>query len=223
MISRSFLIGFAVLAGVPALALLLVVAFVTGPHSSFHSARIGGAFAMTEMTGRSVSEKDLAGKPFAIFFGYTSCPDICPTTLVALGDALRRMGPDADRLSAVFVTLDPQRDTPEQMRAYLASFDPRIRGFTGTQAQTDAMADGFHISRRRVPLPGGSYTLDHAAGVFLFYARGESAGESPYDEPADGALAKLETLVSPKACLPEAPPRVDLWSGAALGSSCGAG
>lgn len=222
MISRRFLLAVALLAGVPAAALLLVVAFSVGSHSSFRSARIGGAFASTGMDGRPVSDRDLAGKPFAITFGYTGCPDVCPTTLVVLGDALRRMGADADRLAVVFVTLDPQRDTPERLRAYLGSFDARIRGFAGTQAQTDAMADRFHIRARRVALPGGGYALDHSAGTFLFDAGGEIVGEIPYDEPADGALAKLRTLAAPRVCVPGAPPRVNLWSGAALASSCGA-
>ncbi len=219
MIPRSVLIAFGAFAVVIVLGLFTIVA--VQQYSPFHDVKVGGPFTMTEMTGRPVSEKDLLGKPAAVFFGFTSCPQICPTTLSALSDVLKRMGRNAGKLNVVFVTLDPQRDTPEQMRSYLSSFDPRIRGFTGTESQVAAMANAFHVLYRRVPIPGG-YTLDHSAAVSLFDTDGRIVGEIPYDESEDKALAKLATLVQPDVCVPGAPPRVDLWSGATLGSACGA-
>ena len=116
---------------------------------------IGGPFALEDMTGKPVTQADLIGKPTAMFFGFTRCPDVCPTTLVALTDAMTRMGGKADRLNVVFVTVDPQRDTPKVLHEYMSSFDPRIRAFTGTQEQVAAMARAYHVLYRRVPLEDG--------------------------------------------------------------------
>ena len=127
--------------------------------------RIGGPFTMTEMTGRTVTDADLRGRPTALFFGFTRCPASCPVTLQVLTTVLGRMGPDADRVNVVFVTVDPARDTPEAMREYLGSFDPRIRGFVGSEAQLAAMAAAFKVRYCRVPLDGGDYTMDHTVAV----------------------------------------------------------
>ncbi|MCW6506581.1 SCO family protein [Lichenifustis flavocetrariae] len=189
--------------------------------SPYSHSRIGGPFVMTEMSGRPVTEKDLLGKPAALFFGYTFCPDVCPTTLLTLSNVLERMGPDADRLNTIFVTVDPQRDTPEQMRLYLSSFDPRIRGFSGTEAQVSAMADTFHVFYRRIPSRGGGYSMDHFAGVLLLDKTGRMVGEVSFGEPEESILAKLTTLIAPAACVPGRPARVDLWSGAKMKDDCG--
>jgi protein SCO1/2 len=189
--------------------------------SPYKTNRVGGPFAMVEMTGKAVTERDLRGKPTVLFFGYTSCPDVCPTTLLTLSDVMKAMGRQADRLNVIFVTVDPQRDTPAQMKLYLSSFDPRIRGFTGTEDQVAAMANAFHIFYRRVPTEGGGYAMDHFAGVLLFDKSGAIVGELPYEEAEGSVFAKLTTLVSPVACVPGAPPRVDLWSGARLQDACG--
>lgn len=208
--TQYFLLGMVV---VMVISSAMVLAFQRrSPYSHNH---VGGPFAMVEMSGRPLTERDLRGKPAALFFGYTSCPDVCPTTLLTLS-TLKRMGTDADRLNVVFVTVDPQRDTPEQMKLYLSSFDPRIRGFTGTEAQVAAMADTFHVFYRRVPTEGGGYSMDHSADVLLFDRAGGLAGGLPYQEDEDKSLAKLTTLVAPAACVPGAPARVDLWSGAKL-------
>ena len=156
---------------------------------------IGGAFAMTEMNGRPVTEADLRGKPAAVFFGFTRCPASCPVTLQVLTNVLGRMGQDADHLNVVFVTVDPARDTPEAMRAYLGSFDPRIRGFTGTAAQLAAMAEAFKVRFQRVPLDGGDYTMDHTAAVILFDARGRFTGTVTSDDDENVIEARLESLV----------------------------
>ena len=219
MISRSLLVFAASIAITVALCLTILVNVQQQSPYSQHA--IGGAFAMTEMTGRPVTDKDLRGKPTAIAFGFTYCPEVCPTTLLMLSDVMKRMGPAADKLNVVFATIDPGRDTPEEMKLYLSSFDPRIRGFTGTDPQVAAMANAYHIYYHREPTEGGGYTMDHTAGVFLFDKAGQLVGELPSDERRDKANAKLTTLVAPDARLPGAPPRVDLWNGAALGT-CGA-
>lgn len=185
------LVGGVAAAVVLGLSALIFVATSSGGGSR----RIGGPFAMAEMTGRPVTEADLRGKPAALFFGFTRCPAACPVTLQVLTDVLGRMGPDADRLNVVFVTLDPARDTPAAMRDYLGSFDPRIRGFVGTEAQVAAMAEAFKVRYRRVPLEGGDYTMDHTAAVILLDARGRFAGTATSDDDEGAIRARLEELV----------------------------
>src|SRR3954467_156734 len=98
------------------------------------SVKIGGPFNLVDQKGRPVSQNDLLGKPTVMFFGFTYCPEVCPTTLAAITLWMEHLGKDADKLNVVYVTVDPERDTPEQMALYLSSFDPRIRGLTGTTA-----------------------------------------------------------------------------------------
>ncbi len=182
--------------GIAAAVVLVLSALIfvqTGSGTDMH--RIGGPFAMTEMTGHAVTDADLKGKPTALFFGFTHCPAVCPVTLQVLTNVLDRMGADADRMNVVFVTVDPERDTPESMRQYLASFDSRIRGFTGTEAQLAAMASAFKVQFRRVPLDGGDYTMDHTAAVMLFDARLRFAGTFTSDDDETAIRGKLERLV----------------------------
>ena len=193
MISRRILL---LVGGIAAAAVFGLVALIlTEAGSPGMSRRIGGSFAMTEMTGRPVTEADLRGRPTALFFGFTRCPATCPVTLQVLTNVLGRMGPDADRLNVVFVTLDPDRDTPAAMRDYLGSFDPRIRGFVGTEAQTAAMAKAYKIQFRRVPLDGGDYTMDHTAAVILLDARGRFAGTFTSDDDEAAIRDRLQALV----------------------------
>ena len=214
MISRKVLFALAGMAGIFALGLLALVA--VQQHTPYRQQHIGGAFALTEMNGRPVTERDLLGKPTAIAFGFSYCPEVCPTTLYMLSQAMARMGRDVDRVNVVFVTVDPARDTADQMKLYLSSFDPHIRGFTGTESQVAGITNAYHVFTQRVPTEGGGYTMNHSAGVMLFDAHGDLVGQIPYDDTPDQALAKLNTLVQPNACVPGGPPRVDLWSGAKL-------
>lgn len=193
MIPRRALL---LVSGIAAAAMFGLAALVMAQVGSPGAARrIGGAFAMTEMTGRPVTEADLVGRPTALFFGFTHCPAACPVTLQTLTTVLGRMGPDADRLNVVFATLDPERDTPRAMRDYLGSFDPRIRGFVGTEAQVAAMARAYKVQYRRVPLDGGDYTMDHTAAVILLDARGRFAGTFTSDDDEAVVRARLESLV----------------------------
>ena len=162
MAQRRLLLLVGGIAAAVVLGLSAIIVVETGAASG--TRRIGGAFAMTEMTGRPMTDADLRGRPTALFFGFTRCPASCPVTLQVLTTVLGRMGADADRLNVVFVTVDPERDTPEALRDYLGSFDPRIRGVTGTPAQLAAMAAAFKVQYRRVPLDGGDYTMDPHRG-----------------------------------------------------------
>lgn len=157
---------------------------------------LGGAFAMRDQVGAAVSEADLRGRPSLMFFGFTHCPDICPTTLNDVTGWLKALGAEADRLQVFFVTVDPERDDAETLGRYVGIFDPRIRALIGSEAELAAMAEKWRVVYRRVPLSGGGYTMDHTATLFLMDAEGRFAGTiSPQEEEAS-ALAKLRRLLS---------------------------
>jgi protein SCO1/2 len=160
-------------------------------------APIGGSFALTDQSGKPFSNIDLLGKPYAIFFGYTNCPDVCPTTLFELSQALTSLGKEADRLRVVFVTVDPTRDTPEALGEYLTAFDPRIVGLTGSEAGIAGTAKSFRVFMQKVPAEeGDDYTMDHSATVMLMGADGKFVGTISYGEDAEKVLAKLRRLVA---------------------------
>lgn len=213
------------LALIASAALIGVIATGTGAivlqqSSQFsHPRRVGGAFAMTDLDGRPVTQADLLGKPTALLFGFTHCPDVCPTTLASLSSALGRMGRDADRLNVVFVTLDPERDTPDTLRDYLAAFDPRIRAFVGSPDQVARMADAYHVTSRRVPTKDGDYTLEHSATVALFDKTGRMVGEIGYGEDEARTLSKLITLAMPGQCAPGG--GANLWTTDGSSGACG--
>jgi protein SCO1/2 len=199
MASRGRLLYLALAASL-AIAFVATVALVQGwrPRAldmvTAGSAAIGGPFALVTQTGAPYSDTDLRGAPYAIFFGYTHCPDVCPTTLVDLTEALKKIGSDARRLKILFVTLDPARDTPAVLKDYLQSFDPRIVGLSGAEEKIAAMATSYKIYWRKVPGSGGDYSLDHSASVLLIDAHGEFAGTLGSDEAPDIWAKKLSRL-----------------------------
>jgi protein SCO1/2 len=128
---------------------------------------IGGPFQMTDQTGQTVTEKSLKDRPTLIFFGFTHCPDICPTSLFEISEVLRAMGEDADRVNAYFVSVDPERDNTAAMKDYLSSFDSHLKGLTGDPDAVAKMLSAFRVYARKVPLKDGDYTMDHTALVYL--------------------------------------------------------
>ncbi len=151
-------------------------------------------FQLVDQHGNAVSERSLLGRPAVLFFGFTYCPDVCPVTLASLSSALGKMGNSADGIGVFFVSVDPERDTPDVLRTYLAAFDPRIRGLTGASAQIAALAKSFGIYQAKVDTGGGNYSVDHTASVILVDAKGRFQGTIAYGENADAALAKLRRL-----------------------------
>src|SRR5689334_22484144 len=119
-----------------------VVFIVTGrtPAPVALTSTVGGPFSLTDQNDKPITDQDLKGHPFLVFFGFTHCPDVCPTTLFEVSEILRALGPDADRTRALFITVDPERDTPAAMKDYLSSFDPHMSGLTGVPAQIAAVA-----------------------------------------------------------------------------------
>ena len=162
-------------------------------------AAIGGPFTLVDDNDAPVTEKTLAGKPYAIYFGYTYCPEVCPTTLFDLTNWIKRLGPDADKLNYVFVSVDPERDTPKLMHAYLASFDKRIRGFTGTPAQIAKIAGEYRVYYKKIPSSDGSYVMDHSSIIYLMNADGKLDSVIPYQEKDATAVDKLKNLIATSA------------------------
>lgn len=154
------------------------------------AARFGGPFELTAADGSRFKSTSVAGRPMAIFFGFTQCPDICPTTLLDMTNHMRDLGPKADRLAVLFVSVDPERDTPEHLRAYLANFDKRIIGLTGTPAEISEVARAFRIIYEKVPTSSG-YTLNHSASVLLIDSAGKFSGTISFQEPPATQLEKL--------------------------------
>ncbi len=158
-------------------------------------ATVGGPFTLTGTDGQEVTEKDLAGKPSAVFFGFTFCPDVCPTTLFELTNMMEQLGSDADKINFVFISVDAGRDGPEEMKQYLESFNERIIGLTGTEEQINVVTKAYKVYHARVPIDDGDYTMDHTASVLLMDANGQFFGTLAYEEATDVMLAKLKRLV----------------------------
>jgi protein SCO1/2 len=144
----------------------------------------GGPFTLVDTDGNTVTEAFLRGKPVAMFFGFTHCPDVCPTSMIDAAGWLGKLGEDADELQVVFVSVDPERDTPAVLKEYLSAFDSRIVGLTATDPETiRAVADEYRIQFEKVPLSNGSYTVNHTADMLLFDREGEFVDFIPYLPP----------------------------------------
>lgn len=163
--------------------------------SSSALAGVGGPFSLVDHRGRLVTERDYLGKPTLIFFGFTNCPDICPTTLFELTTRLKELGTEADRLNVLFITVDPERDTPEQLALYLSSFDPHITGLSGTPKNIADVMTRYRVYARKVPLEGGGYTMDHTAAIYMMNGKGQFTGIINYQEPDASAREKLRRLI----------------------------
>ncbi|MDN4985642.1 SCO family protein [Bradyrhizobium arachidis] len=147
---------------------LLVLFWAMGGVSKVaQPAAIGGPFQLTDQNGKAVTDKSLKGKPTLIFFGYTHCPDVCPTSLFEMSEVLRAMGKDADKVNAVFISVDPERDTPATMKDYLSSFDPHLEGLSGDPAETAKVITSYRVYAKKVPTKDGDYTMDHTALIYL--------------------------------------------------------
>jgi protein SCO1 len=185
--------------------LLILAAFVTGlvvftgvfiyatrnfGGAGLGTSAIGGPFKLIDQNGKAISDADMKGRPFLVFFGYTHCPDVCPTTLFEVSEIMHALGKDADRAGALFITVDPERDTPAVMKDYLSSFDPHLRGATGDRAAIDAAEKTFRVYAKKVPTTDGDYTMDHTALVYLMDKQGRfvapfSLKRRPEDAAAD--------------------------------------
>ena len=151
-------------------------------------AAIGGPFQLTDQAGQTVTDQNLKGKPTLIFFGFTHCPDVCPTSLFEISEVLKAMGKDADRVNALFVSVDPERDTAAAMKDYLSSFDPHLKGLTGNPESVAKVLSAYRVYSKKVPPKDGDYTMDHTALIYLMDRDGRFV--SPFNlkrTPAEAA------------------------------------
>ena len=165
------------------------------PAQAFASA-IGGPFTLIDPAGKTTTNETLKGKPFAIFFGFTRCPDVCPTTLSRMAALRKGLRADGDKFNIVFVSVDPARDKPADIGQYVTLFGTPIIGLTGTDAQIAQAVKTYHVFYEKVPQPGGDYTIDHTATVFLMGRDGQFVSTIDHQEGQAPALAKLKRLIA---------------------------
>ena len=155
-------------------------------------AAIGGPFQLTDQSGQIVTEKSLQGRPTLIFFGFTHCPDVCPTALFEISELLHAMGNDADRVNAYFVSVDPERDSKQAIKDYLSSFDPHLKGLTGDPEAIAKVLSAYRVYAKKVPLKDGDYTMDHTALTYLMDRDGKFVAPFNLDRPPEVAAAELK-------------------------------
>src|SRR5206468_5688431 len=149
------------------LGLLIMFWAMGGVSKVAQPAAIGGPFQLTDQAGDVVTDQNLKGRPTLIFFGFTHCPDVCPTSLFEISEVLRAMGTDAGKVNAWFVSVDPERDTAAAMKDYLSSFDPHLKGLTGNPEAVAKVLSAYRVYSKKVPLKDGDYTMDHTALIYL--------------------------------------------------------
>ncbi|QLH73622.1 SCO family protein [Rhodopseudomonas palustris] len=186
------LVVIAAFAGSLIVGLVVVLWLLGGLQKISAPATIGGAFRLTDQNGQVITEQSMKGKPTLIFFGFTRCPDVCPTSLFELSQVLGAMGPDADRINAYFVSVDPERDTPQSMKDYLSSFDPNLRGLVGTPEATEKIEKAYRVYAKKVPLKDGDYTMDHTALIYLMDKSGNFVSPFNIKRKPEEAAADLK-------------------------------
>ena len=159
--------------------------------AALRTAQIGGPFRLIDQNGKTVTDQDFKGKPLLVFFGFTHCPDVCPTTLFDISEVMKSLGPDADRVGAVFITVDPERDTVASLKDYLSSFDPHVEGLTGDAAALATVAKEYRVYYKKVPLDGGDYTMDHTAIVYLMDKDGHFVSPFSLKRKPEASAAEL--------------------------------
>jgi protein SCO1 len=176
-----------------ALVFAAVVYFVARSPSPIGPAlaAVGGPFQLEDQTGKPFTDQDMKGRPFLVFFGYTHCPDICPTTLFDMSQVMQKLGKDADRVGALFITVDPERDTPATLKDYLSSFDPHLRGLTGDPAAVNAAIKAYRVYAKKIPLENGDYTMDHTAVVYLMDKDGHFVAPFNLKQTPEAAAEQL--------------------------------
>jgi protein SCO1/2 len=199
---RRLQIALWILAGIGAIAGLLLALNPPEPGSKAPAsaempiASIGGPFTLTGSDGQPFSSARMSGKPAAIFFGFTHCPDVCPTTLARLAKLRRQLGKGDDGFSILFITVDPERDKPADVGKYAALFDTPVIGLTGSTADIDRVKKQFGVYSEKTPMPGGDYGVSHSSAVFLLDPDGKFVATIAPDEPDATALDKLKRIAA---------------------------
>jgi protein SCO1 len=155
------------------------------------AAAVGGPFSLVDQDGRPITEKDVAGRPHLVFFGFTHCPDVCPTTLFRISEVLKATGEKGRNLQALFISVDPERDRPEVLKEYLSSFDERVRGLTGEPAAVEAAVKAYRAYARKVPTKDGDYTMEHTSYVYLMDRRNRFVSTLNLNRPPEEVAGDL--------------------------------
>jgi len=153
-------------------------------------------FQMTDQAGETVGPETLIGNLSMVFFGFTYCPDVCPTTLSDISGWLDDLGDEVADMNVVFITVDPERDTVEAMAEYVSYFHPAIQGWSGSPQQTRQAAAAFRANYEKVSTESGDYTMNHTASVFMFDTEGRFAGTIDYHEPREFAVPKIRRVLA---------------------------
>ncbi|WP_371345162.1 SCO family protein [Ancylobacter sp. IITR112] len=185
LLLAAFVVG-AVVIVASALALL-----PSGKGPVSNEVSIGGPFQLVDQNGNAVTQESYLGRPTLVFFGFTHCPDICPTALFEMSQLFEALGPDADKATGLFITVDPERDTPAVMKDYLGSFHPSIQGLSGTPEQIAAVTRAYRAYAKKVPTQDGDYTMDHTAIVYLMDKEGRFVAPFNLKQPPADAAAEL--------------------------------
>ncbi|WP_068318307.1 SCO family protein [Polycladidibacter hongkongensis] len=156
---------------------------------------IGGDFDLVDGKGQPFTQVNLQGKPTLMFFGFTYCPDVCPTTLSEMQGWIEELGADADKLNFVFVSVDPTRDTPDVISDYVAAFDPRVVPLTGSETQVAHVIKTYRVFARKVELEDGDYTMDHTAAVYMLNGKNQFTGTIGYGVTHEEAMQKIRRLI----------------------------
>lgn len=184
----------------PLLALLAVAGLEftqrTNGVGAYQASGIGGPFKLASSSGGELSSDDLKGAPFLVFFGYTHCPDVCPETVSDVSTWLDALGPEGKEVKALFISIDPERDSVASLKDYLSSFSERIVGLTGTPDEIAQVAKEYRVYYAKHPTKDGDYTMDHSAVIYLMDRDGKLAGTLTYDEKKEAAVAKLKRLLT---------------------------
>ena len=185
LVTSAFLAGLVIFLG--------VFFYATGNLNSGGSgaSAIGGPFTLTDHNGKTITDRDLKGKPFLVFFGFTHCPDVCPTSLFEMSELMQALGKDADKTNAVFITVDPERDTPAVLKDYLSSFDPHVIGATGDRQQIEAAEKAYRVYAKKVPGDNGDYSMDHTALIYLMDKQGRFVAPFSLKRSPQEAAAEL--------------------------------
>ncbi|WP_040577292.1 SCO family protein [Methylopila sp. M107] len=193
---NAFLAGsLAFMVGGAGLAAAVIQLRSPGGQTASQASTVGGPFSLVDQDGKTVTEADLKGRPTLVFFGFTHCPDVCPTALYEITQALNEMGRDAENAQALFVSVDPERDTPEALKAYLSSFSPRIRGLTGSPEAVAQMVKAYRAYAKKQPVKDGQYSVDHTAVVYLMDKNGVFVSPLNLKREARDVAAQIRSYV----------------------------
>ena len=190
--SRILLVLGAFVAGLVLFSAVVFIVTGRSPAPIAMPSAVGGPFNLVDQNSKPINDKDMNGHPFLVFFGFTHCPDVCPTTLFEVSEILRALPPRAKDVRALFVTVDPERDTSAVLKDYLSSFDPRVIGVTGDPDAIAAIERSYRVYAKKVPLDGGNYTMDHTALVYLMDKNGRFVAPFKMKRRPEEAAAEIE-------------------------------